>query len=396
MNKKWSKISLIFFFIVACIGTLLRSVVFFQIPFEYANLVHAHSHVAFQGWIYTIMILLLTKLYLEDDQIERGRYPIQFKCTVFVVVGILIAFSLQGYGLYSIIFSTIFQFLNYWFIYRFVKDTKHIAFFSKNVISLRFVKTGLGLGLLSTIVPYAIGILSAKGLAHTEFYRSMVYTFLHLQYNGWFLFVIIGILFKFLDNNNVSYSQEDASKFYWLFTIAVLPSISLSLLGMAYASSIMLFAYASAGLLMVALFYFLKIIVSHIPELFKKKEKWFQVYFATFVFSFSLKLLLQCFSVFSIFKSYAFNNKNIIIAYLHLSLIGGISCFILAMLYELKWIRTSAFSKIGTVLLLLGFATTELLLLLGGLNLYYDYTILTIGSAMMALGILFLIMTKVK
>ena len=97
MKKEWSKISLIFLFLVALIGTLLRSAAFIQLPFEHINLVHAHSHVAFQGWVYTIMIQLITNTFLNEDQIKKGRYPLQFILTVFVVVGVLISFSLEYY-----------------------------------------------------------------------------------------------------------------------------------------------------------------------------------------------------------------------------------------------------------------------------------------------------------
>ena len=143
MKKQWSKISLIFLFLVALMGTLLRSIAFIQQPFEYLNLVHAHSHVAFQGWVYTIMILLLTNIFLTEDQIKKGRYPLQFMLTVFVVVGVMISFSLQGYALYSIIFSTLFQLLNYWFIYRFLKDSRDLHGSYSHAISIRFVRTGL-------------------------------------------------------------------------------------------------------------------------------------------------------------------------------------------------------------------------------------------------------------
>ena len=108
----WSKASLVFLFLVALIGTALRSVAFQPIPLEYANLVHAHSHVAFQGWIYTLMLLLLVRYFLSEDQIIAGKYLLQFQLTVVVIVGVLITFSIQGYGLYSIIFSTLFQILN--------------------------------------------------------------------------------------------------------------------------------------------------------------------------------------------------------------------------------------------------------------------------------------------
>ena len=101
MTGEWSKISLVFIFVVALIGTLLRSVAFVTVPLEYVNLVHAHSHVAFQGWVYTCMILLLTTTYLTAEQVRKGRYPLQFVLTVIVVVGILISFALQGYRLAS-------------------------------------------------------------------------------------------------------------------------------------------------------------------------------------------------------------------------------------------------------------------------------------------------------
>ncbi len=55
MKSECSRISLLFFFLVGLAGTVLRSTAFIEIPLDYMNLVHAHSHVAFQGWIYTIM-----------------------------------------------------------------------------------------------------------------------------------------------------------------------------------------------------------------------------------------------------------------------------------------------------------------------------------------------------
>jgi hypothetical protein len=190
LNKNLSKISLAFLFAVAIIGTLLRSPYIATIPLEYTNLVHAHSHTAFQGWIYTIMFLLLTNIFIAKDKIKKGHYVLQFKITVLIVLGVLVSFSLQGYGLYSIIFSTLFQVLNYWFIYRFLNDSGPVKSGSVNFISLRFIKTGLWLGVLSTIMPFGIGFLSAKGQNSTELYHAFVYTFMHLQYNGWFLFLL--------------------------------------------------------------------------------------------------------------------------------------------------------------------------------------------------------------
>ena len=70
----------------------------------------------------------------------------------------------------------------------FFKDTKHL-----DSLPLRLIRMGLWLGVLSTLMPIGIGILSAKRLNGSEAYQSIVYTFLHLQYNGWFLFVLLGL-----------------------------------------------------------------------------------------------------------------------------------------------------------------------------------------------------------
>lgn len=59
MKKAWSILPLSFLFIAALIGNGLRASAYFQLPFEYGHLVHAHSHVAFQAWIYGSMFLLL-------------------------------------------------------------------------------------------------------------------------------------------------------------------------------------------------------------------------------------------------------------------------------------------------------------------------------------------------
>lgn len=391
MKIHQSKISLFFFFIVATIGTLLRSTSFIHIPLEFRNLIHSHSHVAFQGWIYTLLFLLLTRLFLSKYQIKKGRYSLQFQLTIVVIIGILISFSWQGYALYSIIFSTVFQILNYWFIYRFFKDTKQ---YSKKNIALKFVKTGLWLGILSSLAPYGIGILSAKGFNGSEAYHSLVYTFLHLQYNGWFLFVALGLLFQLLESNAISFCYKSALKFYWLFTVAVIPAIALSLLGMSFSKYIIIPAYFSVGLQYLGLFYFIRIFYSKIRVFTSTKNKLFQLFFIAFFISFLLKVVVQGLSVLPVFKSFAFENKFIILAYLHLNFIGVLSFLLLSFIVEQKWLLNQLLTRIGGVLLFVGYISTEILLLLGGLGWFYSILLIFIGSLAMAIGVLLLLFNK--
>ena len=391
MNKDWSKISLIFFLLIALIGTLLRSTAYVPVPVEYQNLLHAHSHVAFQGWIYTIMFLFLTELFLTKDQVTEGKFPLQFKVTVIVVAGVLISFTMQSYRLFSIIVSTLFQLLNYWFIYRFLKAVKRNHAVDASSIPLRFIKTGLWLALLSTTIPYAIGIISAKGLGQTEAYSSLVYSFLHLQYNGWFLFVVLGLAFNFLDRNGIGYKVKTANRFYLLLSIAVLPAITLSFMGMSFSKYILPLAYFAAIINATALMFFLLAIPGNIIASIKKKGTWFKLFFIAFLSSFVLKMILQSLSVLPIFRSMVFFNKFIIMAYMHLSLIGSVSFLFIALMIEGKWLSDSLLVRFGSILLVFGFVFTELILVLTGLGIYYDQLSLPLGSATMALGVLLML-----
>ena len=51
---------------------------------------------------------------------------------------------------------------------------------------------------ISTMGPWAIAVISAKGLAGSEYFNAAIYFFLHFQYNGWFAFAIIGLFFWLL------------------------------------------------------------------------------------------------------------------------------------------------------------------------------------------------------
>lgn len=391
MRSEWSSISLLFLFCVAVIGTSLRAIHFVELPLQYPFLVHAHSHVAFHGWVYTLIMLLTTGLFLSKQQVAKGLYGLQFKITVFVIVGILVSFALQGYGLYSIIFSSLFQLLNYWFIFRFFKDSNSFESKAPPIISIRLVKTGFWLGLLSTLAPWAIGVLSARGLSGTEAYHSLVYFYLHFQYNGWFLFVVLGLLFRFLEHQEIRFDVKDANYFYWSLTLAVVPAYTLSLLGMSFRDSLMLPAIFSATLQLFGLFFLWKMLRLVLVKWFSQSDILLRIFTLTALISFFLKVILQAISIIPVMETYAFGSKNLILAYLHLSLIGVISFFLIAFMLRLQWLSRQWPTFVGSTFLIIGFMATEIILVLSGFNWWYPHTLLFVFSGLMAVGILLLL-----
>lgn len=395
MKTKYSKISLLFLLIIAIIGTLLRGQMFKSIPVKYTNFLHAHSHVAFQGWLYTILFLLVTSTYLKESQIIKGRYDLQFKLSVATVISILITFAYQGYGVFSIVCSTLFQILNYWFVRRFLRDTKNQK--RKGLTdSIRFVRTGLKFGILSTLIPLVIGIISAQGLIGSELYRTFVYIFLHLQYNGWFLFLVLGLFFNNLEKNNIAISPKFVGYFYWISTLNVIPSISLSLVGMSYYPNIKLIGYFSSSLLIMSIVHFTRSF--SIRSLLKQgcKSSWSKTFLLVFIASFILKSILQSISISNSLLDLSFHNRWIIIAYLHLTMIGTFSFFLIYSMLERSLIKLILLSKIGLTMLLIGFISSECLMInigLTGSNLHIS---LLISSVMMAIGVLLLLLTPTE
>ncbi|MRJ08304.1 hypothetical protein EDL99_05355 [Ornithobacterium rhinotracheale] len=394
MLKKWNFISLIFFFIIALLGTYLRSFMHLPLVLEYKNLVHAHSHVAFQGWLYLASFVLLTKMYLTPQAYQNGKYALQFKLTLLVVVGILISFALQGYALYSIIFSTLFQLLNYWFIYRFIKDT--CCKDKTKSTSLKFMYTGLFFNLVSSIFPFFIGFVAAKKSISHEIYNALVYGFLHFQYNAWFMFTAIGLFVKSLENKKIRIHANLWQKFYVLMLVSVVPAVALSMGGMSFFPSIQFIAYAASALQILAEIYLIMILLKVLPEFISKTNSYTNYFWTTFLICSLLKISIQSVSVLPWLKSLAFVEKNLILSYLHLCFIGVLSASFLASLIEQKFLSINLWLKIGAGIGFLGFFITELIMFLGGFHIFYSHNMMIIGSVLMSLCILIFLINAIE
>ena len=102
-------IALFNFFIVSLIGVLLRAYPLYTIPFpSFKNLLHAHSHFAFGGWVMPALLAMILKYFPEIAQ----RLPMKHLRNICLLMfissyGMLLSFPFQGYALVSIIFSSL-------------------------------------------------------------------------------------------------------------------------------------------------------------------------------------------------------------------------------------------------------------------------------------------------
>ncbi|HNP53959.1 MAG TPA: hypothetical protein PKK69_05065, partial [Ferruginibacter sp.] len=103
------RIALFNLLIVAVLGCLLRYKIAFSFPWlDQKHLLHTHSHFAFSGWItQAILVLLLHRLgkLWQENLFAAFRWNLHIN--LLGAYGMLLSFPVQGYGGFSIFFSTL-------------------------------------------------------------------------------------------------------------------------------------------------------------------------------------------------------------------------------------------------------------------------------------------------
>lgn len=143
--KRYLRISFINLCIVALLGSIMRYKIAYSLPFvDQKHLLHAHSHFAFVGWIsQTLMVLLVQYLSKNSGEDKFIPYRKILIANLISAYGMLLSFPVQGYGAVSITFSTLSEFVFYYFSFCYWRDLNKLKV--QSVIHQWF-KVGLFLG----------------------------------------------------------------------------------------------------------------------------------------------------------------------------------------------------------------------------------------------------------
>jgi hypothetical protein len=383
-SKFWLKFSLLNLLIVALIGLLMRYKIGFEFPFfDQKHLQHSHSHFAFSGWIsHTLMVLMI--VFLEKKKVlrqaqddNREKYNKIVIANLICAYGMLVFFILQGYGLFSIIFSTSSIIVSCVFAYYFVKDLKLI---SDDDLSKNWFKAALFFNVISSFGTFALAyMMMTKTILQNE-YLASIYYYLHFQYNGWFFFACIGLLFSFLQ---LKPSENSFLKrTFWLFFLSCIPAYFLSTLWLDLPIWIYILTVIAAFIQVYTWFRFLLIIIKTKRE-FLENFPFFLRYILLFVgFALSIKFLLQLGSTIPVLSQLAFGFRPIVIAYLHLVLLAIISLFLLFYIYATHLIHFNKPIKIGVIIFSIGVLLNEIILAVQGIA-SFSYTIIPFANEML-------------
>jgi hypothetical protein len=370
---RWLRITLFSLLIVVTLGLTLRYKIAFSLPFiDQKHLMHSHSHFAFAGWItQALMILMIYYLFKQGMDGAFKRYRFVLWANLITAFGMLLTFPFEGYGPYSITFSTLSIFASYIFVFMYWKDLNKLRNEDSNTHLL--FKAALIFCVLSSVGPFSLAYIMSNHIHDQKLHLGSVYFFLHFQYNGWFLFASLGLLISRL--KKLSINAKRIKLICWLFVISCIPTLLLSVpwfpLHLGVKSVVVICA-----ILQCAAWIWLIFII--------KQERLFAAmnlpYITRFLFvlaaiSLTVKLILQLCSSYLPLSHLVFGYRPIVIGYLHLIFLGIFSIFLFGYMIADKLINESKLMKYSISLFVVGIFINEVLLMLQGTlalaNIYF-------------------------
>ena len=357
-----------------------------------------HSHVAFLGWGYLAIIVLMIEQFLPKERILCPRYQWNLIFTTIFIAGMIFSFPLLGYKTISIVLLSLFLVTSVVFVVYFLKDYSKVE---KRGISHYFLAAAFVWYLLSGVGPFALGpivVFYGKG----DLYHLAVYYYLHFLYNGFFVFGIGALFFRLLEQRGVAYSVKKAKYFFWLSASACLPAYALSTLWIEVPFLVVAIAFLAALLQIISIVY----LISLVKGIELGLDFWVKGLLKTVLSVYVVKLVFQLLSAIPSLSVMVYEAKSfVVVGYIHLVTLGLISLFLLSwLLLSSSFSMKSRIARLGLSLFLSGFLATEALLFLRGLFQWLAYTgfesfflWLAIFSSLMPLGIfLFLIGQIIK
>jgi hypothetical protein len=377
--KLWLKLSLLNLCIVAFLGVIMRYKIGFEFPFlDQKHLQHSHSHFAFAGWIsHTLMTLMIYFLQSKIVGFSGNHYKKTIIANLFCSYGMLISFIIQGYGLFSIFFSTTTILIACVFGYQFFKDLKGI---DNDSLSKNWFKAAIIFNIFSSIGTFYLAYMMVSKNVIQDLYLSSIYFYLHFQYNGWFFFACMGLFFDFLKLKKAEHPFYQTT--FKLFAVSCVPAYFLSVLWLEIPLWLYLISVVAAIIQVYAWFRFITIVIKTKTNILENYPGFLRYILLFAGFALCLKLLLQLGSTIPSLSKLAFGFRPIVIAYLHLILLAVYSLFLLFYIYAKRVYIVSNKIKMGLLLFTIAVFLNEIVLAIQGIAAF-SYTAIPFANGML-------------
>lgn len=359
---KWFRISIFSLLLVAFMGILLRYKIAYSLPIvNQKHLLHAHSHFAFTGWVTQIlMVLLVARLYAENNNAFKKYAPYLYG-NLIAAYGMLFTFPVQGYGAYSITFSTLTVFVSYAFAVVYWRDLNRVK---QKSLGDPWFKAALFFSVISSFGAFALAAMMVTKTAHPDRYLAASYFYLHFQYNGWFFFTCTGLLFHRAYTWGLQILRNKT--IFWLFAISCVPAYFLSALWLHLPVWVYLLVIVAVCCQLSAFVLIIKALKQHfekLKQLLTPLGKWV---IGLSAMALTIKLTLQAVSTIPGLSKLAFGFRSIVIGYLHLVLLGVTTLFILGYVVVNNYMRINRATVAGIIVFIVGIFLNEFILLIQG------------------------------
>ena len=363
----WLKICVFNFFVVSVVGVMMRYNMAFSLPgFNHKFMQESHSHFAFYGWVSAGIFLFVTK-YLSENypKINLKKYQYLMISNQIGSYGMLFTFLYGGYFWLSIVLSSIALFTGFaYFIFLLIDKKK------KRNPEIIWLKSGAFFATISAIGIFGLAYFSTKKDEFEVLFRASTYFYLHYQYNGFFIFSCIGLLLISLKKLGIEIEEKLNKTIFYLLFFGCFLGYGLSILWIEMNPIFYGFFILISIVQLFGAILFLNWIRK--TDLFNNQNFIQKLLISVFGFAFILKFLLQGLSAIPALGVFAFSNINIVIAYLHLVLLMGISLFLIWKILQLVEIEFNKLLKFSILLLVFGIVCNEIVLALSGIfSIFY-------------------------
>lgn len=386
--NRFLKISLINLLIVALLGVILRYKIAFFLPIiDQKNLLHGHAQFAFTGWVaHTLMTLMTNYIIKHRGSSLNAKYRWLISGNLLCAYGMLLAFSIQGYGFVAIFFSACSILISYLFSICLWRDLNRIQ---KNDLVSDWFKAGLLCWVASSLGTISLTYMIVDRDINQSLFLSAQYFYLHFQYNGWFFFGCMGLLTSLIAIPNLV--QKKLKKIYRLFIYTVFPTFLLSVLWLSLPGWLYTLTIAATGIQAGAWLWLIATLWKHQKVLSFPGHLLWKWLAGASALAVSLKFLLQVGSLFPGMSDLAFGFRPIVIGYLHLVFLGMVTLYLLSHLLAFKVIGDHQLASTGLMMFVTGVVLNELLLMAQGTAAIYYLIIPHIGFYLFGVAIFILI-----
>ncbi|MEL1254468.1 hypothetical protein AAEO57_11820 [Flavobacterium sp. DGU38] len=354
---------------------------------NYIFLLHAHSHVAMLGWVYLIVYVLVVHFFIPKEKSQKPIYNRLFWLTEFSVIGMMIAFPVQGYALFSIIFSTMHILLSYVFCRLVWKDCAKDKSPSQRLLLLSILFM-----ILSTFGVWCLGSAVSTLGKQSAFYQIAIQFFLHFQFNGWFILAILALFLKQFQNK---IDEVKFKKFYFSIIISTFLTVCFPVRWFI-ENDILSYINGLGVLIQLGAFvYFYKMLKPQIHHFKNSLEQTTKIVYGLALCSLFLKVGIQLLTIFPNLAEVFHQIRNFVIGFIHLTTLGIITGFLFGILLQNKMLSANSSTlKIGVKCFTSGYILTEVLLFFQGWFFFfgkgslsgYFYSI-SIFSILLVLGL---------